>query len=159
MFVFDEPALALIAHLVTREQDLDVTEGVFLQRQMERMKCHLARYPEQVHVDKAIDWIARYAAQYRERWRTRTANQPDLPTRCTNCPMNSLGEENPCQIHDEWMQLLACYCREELSSTEYVKRALALLREHKLELKEQKQREAAGLQELNAYRNARNQPL
>lgn len=159
MFVFDDPVLALIARFVAREWDLNVTDEVFLQRQVERMKCHLARYSEQVHDDKAIEWLAHYATQYRDQWRNRATGEADESSCCKDCPMNTLGEASHCQIHVEWFQLLERYNREELSSPDYVKAALEMLRAHKQELKVRKQHEAAGLRELKAYRNARNQPL
>ncbi|MCW8905496.1 MULTISPECIES: hypothetical protein [Sedimenticola] len=159
MFVVDDPVLALIVRFVARARDLDVTDGEFLQRQVESMKCYLERYPEQEHGDKAIEWIAEYAAQYRDQWQKQVVTQQATQTRCMDCPMNTLGEDSYCQIHYQWLRLLKRYTRDEMSSSEYVKAALKMLREHKQELKVRKEHEAEGLRQLKAYRDARNQPL
>ncbi|PLX63441.1 hypothetical protein [Sedimenticola selenatireducens] len=159
MFVVDDPVLALIVRFVATERDLDVTDGEFLQRQVESMERYLERYPEQEHGEKAIEWIAEYAAQYRDRWQKQVVTQQAGETRCMDCPMNILGEESYCQIHYQWRQLLKRYARDEMSSSEYVKAALGMLQEHKQELKVRKEHEAEGLRQLKAYRDARNQPL
>ncbi len=157
MFVVDDPMLALIVRFVTRDRELDNSDEEFLRRQVNAMKQYLARYPEQEQDEKAIEWIAEYAAQYR--MQRQAVTQQAGQVRCMDCPMNTLGEESYCQIHFHWLELLGRYTRNELNSTEYVKAALRMLRENKQELTVRKQHEAAGRQQLNAYRNSRNKPL
>lgn len=159
MFVVDDPVLALIVRFVVRDSDLDVMDEDFLQRQVETMKRYLARYPVQEQGERAIEWIAEYAAEYRAHWQQQVVMQEAGQTRCRDCPMNTLGEDSYCQIHHQWLTLLRRYGRNEVSSTEYVELALRMLREHKEELKLRKQHEAEERQLLRAYRDARNRPL
>lgn len=159
MFLIDDPVLALIVRFVVREQDLDVTDEEFLKRQVACMKSYLERYPEQEQGDKAIEWIARHAEQYRDQWQKQVVTHKASRTRCMDCPMNTFGEDTYCQIHYQWMGLLKRYAQGDLSSGDYVKTTLGMLRMHKRELLLRKQHEAEERRQLRAYRDARNRPL
>ncbi len=159
MFTIDDPMLALIVRFVTDEKDVEGTDDAFLQRQVRTMQAYLSRFPEAAQESKALEWIAEYAAEYRQKWQQRVVSNRACGSRCRDCPMNLLGEEGHCQIHYRWLELLKRYTNDKITSEEYVRQGLSMLREHKRELKLCKQREREGIAQLRAFRNATNRPL
>lgn len=159
MFVVDDPMLALIVRFVASGPGVDVTENGFLQRQVETMSQYLTRYPEQEREQRALEWVARYAEEYRSHWQRRMVSQQAEQSRCLDCPMNTLEQESHCPVHYQWQALLQRYTRDELSSVDYVVEALQMLREHKQELKVRKQREAEDRRQLKAFHEATNRSL
>lgn len=156
MFVVDDPLLALIIRFVASNPEVDVTAKGFLHRQLETMKQYLARYPEDEQDQRAVEWVARYAEEYRSQWQRRVVSEQKERQRCIDCPMNTLAQETHCPIHHQWRELLKRYARDEIGSAEYVREALQMLREHKQELKVRKQHEAEERQQLKAFRDASN---
>lgn len=159
MFIVDDPLLALIVRFVATDRRLDGTDNGFLNRQVETMKQYLTRFPEVEQGDKAIEWVAEYAAQYRAQWQKKVISRRVGQMRCVDCPMNMNGTNSYCQIHFQWMELLQRYADNGMSSIEYVEQALEMLNQHKAELKVRKLQEAEELDQLKILRDSRNKPL
>jgi hypothetical protein len=82
-----------------------------------------------------MEWIQQHAENYRRDWQRRTLSRQSFYLRCEDCPMQSLGATEQCEIHEQWLYLLRLYTAGKLSSQSYIERALAALRDSKEQLR------------------------
>jgi hypothetical protein len=135
MFIADDPLLVLIVRFVIDGNQPDVANDAFLQQQMRTLKEFVARFPEAEQNDKAFEWIAQHAEQYRQRWQRRTIRRQTTLARCADCPLIKQDASEHCEIHEQWLYLLQRYIAGQLSGKKYVKQALKMLKRQKKQLK------------------------
>lgn len=135
MDIADDPMLALIVRFVGDITHLDESNTDFLVQQTTAVEKYVASFPSRERNARALEWIETYAKEYRQQWQRRTALQAAARTRCPDCPLTGGEPCLPCAIHDRWLQLVRRYAANGMSSSEYVKRSLQLLNEHKTELR------------------------
>jgi hypothetical protein len=131
MFAVDDPLLSLILRFVTDRDDTEEANRQFLQLQVQALRQHLLRFPEEEHGERAMEWVTRHAEQYRKDWQRRTLSRESFALRCEDCPMRPMGASAHCEIHEQWLFLLRQYMLGETRSRDYVEQSLALLRLHK----------------------------
>jgi len=135
MHIADDPMLALIVRFVGDISHLNLSDKEFLHVQITAVEQYVAGFPPREREMRALEWIEAYAREYRQRWQKRGIVDASTRTRCPDCPLTGGDPSVSCTIHDRWIKLLRRYAANGLSSSEYVKRALELLNEHKNELK------------------------
>ena len=135
MTIIDDPLLALILRFVTPEEAIEARDEAFIQAQIETLRRHLARYPEEQRGEQALRWIEGHAANYRRTWQRRTAAEGAERIRCGDCPLSDEGDNRTCEIHGAWLDLLNGFVAGAIDSRAYVERTLGLLREHKQRLR------------------------
>lgn len=134
-FAIDDPMLALIARFAGCCDKLDVSEETFLRQQLDEIRDYVGRYPQEENQDRALEWIARNAEQYRSDWTSDLVADRASSSRCPDCPLESQGDGGRCEIHGFWLEVLNLYITGETSSRQYVEDSLALLRGHKERLR------------------------
>lgn len=134
MFIVDDPLLALIVRFVPDSGQPDQANEDFIRTQVRALKEYVAQFPEEERGNRAMEWVQRHAKRYRRRWQTRTLARRTLYERCADCPLGQRGAEH-CEIHEQWLYLLKRYMDGDVASKKYVKEALALLQEHKDQLR------------------------
>lgn len=134
MFIVDDPLLALIVRFVPDSGQPDQANEDFIRTQVRALKDYVAQFPEEERGNRAMEWVQRHAKRYRRRWQTRTLARRTLYERCADCPLGQRGAEH-CEIHEQWLYLLKRYMDGDVASKKYVKEALALLQEHKDQLR------------------------
>jgi len=131
----DDPLLSLILRFVLSDDELAKPDEKFIQRQIRALKNYVAQFPEADQEKNALAWIEKHAENYRRNWEKKTVPAYVSHKQCPDCPMLDTGDASHCVIHQEWLQLLENYCQNEISTRSYIVNALALLQEHKNELK------------------------
>lgn len=126
--------LALIMRFVAKRDTFNVSDEVFLKQQLHAISRYVAGFPEEEKTKRAIEWIEKYAMQYRQNWQRKIAIQHLSKTRCPDCPLVKEQFNAQCVIHNQWVSLLEEYANEKITSHEYVEEALQLLQEHKEKL-------------------------
>lgn len=135
MYTINDPIFALILRFVGRNQKITFRDDEFTQKQLKAIQAHIDQFPageEELH---ALEWIEAHAREYRKRWEKEILGKEFLQQRCPDCPLVTVDDAGHCQIHEDWFKLLQQYAADEISSTEYVESALALLARHKKDLK------------------------
>ena len=136
MSVIDDPMLALIARFVVGDIDnVSISDEVFLQNQLAEIRSHIDNAPREQQQQLALVWIKEHAEQYRQEWQRKTFSKAVLDKRCPDCPLIHDSDVSFCVIHSEWVILLKKYVDDDISSEKYVEHALALLTQHKTNLK------------------------
>jgi len=134
-FAIDDPMLALIARFAGCCDRLDVSEETFLRQQLDEIRGYVGRFPQDEKQERALEWIARNAEQYRSDWTSNLVADQASSSRCPDCPLESRGDGGYCEVHDGWLDVLKLYIVGETSSRQYVEDSLALLRRHKERLR------------------------
>lgn len=134
-FSIDDPMLALIARFAGCCGDLDASEDAFLRRQCCQIREFVERYPTDQRQERALEWIARNAEEYRRKWQKDLVTDQATVNRCPDCPLERQDETVTCEIHDHWLELLNRYVADGTSSQAYVEDSLLLLRQHKERLR------------------------
>jgi len=136
MFRIDDPLLSLILRFVLSNDELKKPDEEFIQRQIRTLMDYVAQFPEEDQEKNAFVWIEQHAEKYRRNWERQTVSAYVSTAQWVDCPMIAKGDANNyCMIHQEWLQLLEAYRHNLTSTRSYVKNALALLQEHKDQLK------------------------
>ncbi len=131
MFVADDPLLACIVRFVQRAAGTDSDNADFLRLQIKALRRYLVQFPTEEQDEKAMDWVAQHAADYRRYWQRRTISEQTWALRCEDCPIAGRGTAEHCEIHEQWLYLLRRYMLGEIRSRDYVERALSLLQANK----------------------------
>ena len=84
---------------------------------------------------RAIEWIEKFAREYRKIWEKEIIDREFSEQRCPDCPLSESSILGHCQIHDRWLELLQQYANDEINSKKYVENTLKLLSQHKENLK------------------------
>ncbi|VAX10876.1 hypothetical protein MNBD_GAMMA26-795 [hydrothermal vent metagenome] len=135
MFIVDDQMLALIMRFVYEDNQLDVSDEEFLQRQLTAVQKHVAQYPPEEETKRAMEWVAEHAKKYRKDWQKNIATRDLSHERCPDCPLIANKTSSQCDIHNQWVDLLQCYVDGGVTSLAYVEDALSLLAEHKTRLR------------------------
>jgi len=136
MYTIDDPMFALILRFIGHNQKISFCNHGFLQKQLKAIQEHVDTFPPEEQELRAIEWIEKYARQYRKRWEEETITKEFVGRRCSDCPLHkSKLKVFKCQVHDKWMKLFQQYANDEISSKQYVEKNLKLLNQHKKLLK------------------------
>jgi hypothetical protein len=136
MCIIDDPMLALIVRFVVKDIDnLNISDETFLQHQITEIRRHIEKSPKIQQQQLALEWIKKYAEQYRQEWRRRTFSKAVLDKRCADCPLIHGSSSSFCIIHSKWVELLKEYIADEIGSDEYIEETLNLLEQNKANLK------------------------
>jgi hypothetical protein len=136
MYTIDDPMFALILRFIGHNKQVHFCDEGFLHKQVKAIQEHVKKFPPEERQLRAIEWIEKYARQYRKNWEEETIVKKFLGKRCSDCPIHkSKFKVFKCQVHDKWMQLFQQYATDEISSKQYVEKNLKLLRQHKEQLK------------------------
>ncbi len=135
MYTIDDPMLALILRFVGHSQEIDFCNHDFIQEQLKAIQKHIGGFPPEERELRAIEWIERYAREYRESRVKTILGEMFSCQRCPDCPLSEVDIPRHCRIHEEWLGLLQRYAADEINARVYVESALKLLAEHKESLK------------------------
>lgn len=135
MYIVDDPTLALITRFVGDSSHSEDSDTAFLRQQGATIEAYVERFPADEREARALQWIEANAMAYRRQSQKRAAIDVLANRRCPDCPLSGGDECTQCAIHDRWLTLLRSYAADEISSQDYVKKALALLTAHKEQLK------------------------
>lgn len=130
----NDSLLALIIRFIDSEKDINFCTNEFIQKQIENIQSYIAQFPAEEKNYRALVWIEQYAKTYRKQWENEIITRELRYQRCSDCPLMDISD-NPCQIHQEWLNLLQRYIQEEINSRQYVEQTLSLLEKHKQVLK------------------------
>lgn len=135
MSSIDDPMLALIMRFVGCNGEVRVSETEFLRLQAEAIRTYAGAFPKCERNERAVEWIAAHAEDYRERWSKCIQSIAAESSRCPDCPLVRRQGGAACEIHERWLAILDAYVHHRITSKDYVKTSLALLRKHKDRLK------------------------
>lgn len=132
----DDPLLALILRFVVAEADSDLPHEACMRLQVTLIQEHIAAFPPEDREAHAIEWVEQHARRFRKDCRGKliAAALAD-EAKCRDCPLLETAGGSPCIIHKRWAALIHAYVDKQLSSAEYVRNSLALLQNHKDQLK------------------------
>ena len=131
MFTANDPLLACIVRFVVCADESEADNEAFLALQIKALRRYLLQFPADEQDDRAMDWVAQHAANYRRYWQRQTISEQTWSLRCKDCPVAGRGSVEHCEIHEQWLYLLRRYMLGEIRSRDYVERALSLLQAHK----------------------------
>ena len=133
----DEPLLALILRFVVAESAADLPQEACMRLQLAMIREHVAGFPEPQREARALEWVEQHARRFRTECQGRLVKAAlDDDARCPDCPLAEATDRDHCAVHVRWMALVRDYLDQRLTSAEYVRRCLALLEEHRDQLKE-----------------------
>lgn len=135
MYTIDDPMFSLIARFVGHYQTVTLCDHDFIQDQLKAIQTHVEKFPAEEKNSRAIEWIERYACEYREKWEKEVLDKKFSSHRCSDCPLTDTGSNEHCQIHQQWLELLQNYSADKINAKTYVEKNLKLLVQHKHELK------------------------
>lgn len=135
MYTINDSMFALILRFVGRNQEITFCDQGFIQKQLEAIQAHIEKFPSGEQELRAIEWIEKYAREYRKTWEKEMIDREFSDQRCPDCPLSEAGNFKHCQIHDQWLELLEQYVAGGINSREYVENVLKLLVQHKENLK------------------------
>lgn len=136
MYTIDDPMFALILRFIGHNKKVSFCDKGFLHKQLKAIQEHVDAFPPEEQELRAIEWIEKYARQYRKSWEEETITKKFIGKRCSDCPLHkSKLKVFKCQIHEKWMKLFRQYATNEISSKQYVEKNLKLLSQHKEHLK------------------------
>lgn len=146
MYIVDDPTLALLVRFAGNDPSLNLSDAEFLFKQMAAIEEYADQYPADERQARALEWIEKYARDYRQRWQKRAAFVALTRSRCTDCPLVDDSSAEPCSVHKHWVELLRRYATDDLSDHDYIRDALNLLSAHRSRLKvgQSRQRLPAG---------------
>lgn len=132
----DDPLLALIVRFVVAEADSELPQEACMRLQVTLIRQHIAAFPPEDREAHAFKWVERHAHRFREDCKGKlVAAALADEGRCRDCPLLDTEGGRPCVIHERWCELVDEYFDRKLSSAEYVSNSLALLQDHKDQLK------------------------
>jgi len=135
MHTIDDPMFALILRFGGYNQQIAFCNHDFIREQLKIIQEHIEKFPPEEQEMRAIEWIEKYAREYRERWEKEIIDKEFSSQRCPDCPLAQINIGEQCQIHRQWMDLLKQYAADEIGSKKYIENALELLAQHKEDLK------------------------
>ena len=135
MYTIDDPMFSLITRFIGYNQKFTLCNHAFIEKQLKAIQAHVETFPIEEKDLRAIEWIEKYACEYRERWEKEVIGKNFSSQRCSDCPLSDSNNLEHCQIHDQWLELLQNYSSNKINSKNYVKNTLKLLVQHKHELK------------------------
>ena len=131
----DDSVFSLILRFAGFNQKLSFHADEFFAKQLEEIEAHISQYQPEEQGEHALRWIEQYASEYRKTWNKEIVAKEVSGHQCPDCPLQDDNTHEHCQIHDQWVELLQKYVANEISSQEYVEKALLLLTTHKEDLR------------------------
>jgi len=131
MYTINDSMLTLILRFTGRRQDIAFSNQEFIRKQVKAMRAYVEQYPPEERKKRSMEWIATRARQYRTTWEKESITREVSGHRCADCPLSDSGTDEPCQIHDQWVELLHHYMTREMNSREYIENSLKLLAQNK----------------------------
>ena len=135
MYTIDDPMFALILRFVGYNQEITFHDQGFIQKELKTIQEHIKKYPSEEQGSRAIEWIEKYAREYRKRWEEEIIDKELSSQICSDCPLSDINDSEHCQIHEQWMTLLQQYAADEIDSKKYIENTLKLITQHKEDLK------------------------
>jgi hypothetical protein len=135
MYTIDDPMFALILRFVGYNQEITFHDHGFIQKELKTIREHIKKYPSEEQGSRAIEWIEKYAREYRKRWEEEIIDKELSSQICSDCPLSVINDSEHCQIHEQWMTLLQQYAADEIDSKKYIENTLKLITQHKEDLK------------------------
>ncbi|NOQ41027.1 MAG: hypothetical protein GQ563_00800 [Desulfuromusa sp.] len=131
----DDSTFALILRFAGFNQEISFNTDEFFAKQLEEIEAHVNQYQPEEQGERILRWIEQYASEYRKIWNQDIVAKKVSDHQCPDCPLQDDNTHGHCQIHDQWVELLQKYVANEISSQEYVEKALSLLTTHKEDLR------------------------
>jgi len=135
MYTVNDSMLTLILRFAGRKQDIAFSNQDFIRKQVKAIRAYVEQYPPEERKKRSMEWITTRARQYRTTWEKESITREVSGHRCADCPLSDSGTDEPCQIHDQWVELLHQYITREIHSEEYIENSLKLLAQNKEHLK------------------------
>ncbi len=135
MCTIDDPMFALMLRFVGYNQEIPFCDHEFIQKQLKTIQEHIEKFPLEEQEIRAIEWVEKYAREYRKRWEKEILDKEFSRQRCPDCPLSEINISEHCQIHGQWMELLQQYVADEIDSKKYIENALKFLAQHKKDIK------------------------
>ena len=135
MYTIDDPMFALITRFIGCDQKVTLCNHDFLQKQLNTIQEHIEKFPREEKESRAIEWIEKYACEYRKRWEKEVIDKRFTSQKCPDCPLAKTNIHEHCQIHEQWLELLQRYSADNINSKVYVENTLQLLIQYKDNLK------------------------
>ncbi len=135
MYTINDSMLTLILRFAGHRQAIAFSDQEFIQKQLSAIQEHLEKYPPEEQESRAIEWIAKYADQYRKTWEKESITKEVNSHRCVDCPLSDPGVFGHCQIHEQWLALLQQYATNEINSKKYIESSLEMLTRNKEHLR------------------------
>jgi len=135
MYTIDDPMFALILRFVGYDQAITFYNHDFIQKELKTIQEHIKKYPPEEKQLRTIEWIEKYAREYRKRWEKEVIDKEISSQRCLDCPLSESNTSEHCQIHEQWMTLLQQYAADKINSKKYIENNLKLFAQHKKDLK------------------------
>ena len=135
MYTINNSIFSLILRFVGHSKKITFSNYDFMQEQLKAIQKHIDKFPPKEKELRAIEWIEKYAREYRKIWEKDIINKEFASQRCPDCPLTALNMLEHCKIHDQWLELLRQYVTDEINSKKYVKKTLNLLAQNKENLK------------------------
>jgi hypothetical protein len=135
MYTIDDPMFALILRFIGHNKKITLCDNNFIQEQLKSIQEHVEKFSPEEKGLRAIEWIEKYAYEYRKRWEKEVIDKELSDQTCPDCPLSSTNTLEHCQIHEQWQELLQQYAADEINSRKYIENTLQLLSRHKEDLK------------------------
>jgi predicted metal-dependent hydrolase len=135
MYTIDDPMFALLLRFAGYDEAISLQDNCFIKKQLKTIQEYIKKFPPNEKNMRAIEWIKKYAREYRERWEKEIIGKLVSNQRCDDCPLSGPDTNEYCHIHDEWVALINQYTAGEINSKEYIENTLKLLTQHKEDLK------------------------
>ncbi len=135
MYTIDDPMFSLILRFVGYNQEITFHDQGFIQNELTTIQEHIKKYPSEEQGSRAMEWIEKYAREYRKRWEEEILDKELSSQVCPDCPLSDINDSEHCQIHEHWLELLQQYAADEINAKIYVENTLKLLAQHKEDLK------------------------
>lgn len=135
MYTIDDPMFALILRFVGYNKKISFQDQAFIQNELRAIQEHIKKFPSEERGSRAMEWIEKYAHEYRKRWEEEIIDKELSNQVCPDCPLSDNNDSEHCQIHEQWMTLLHQYAADKIDSRKYIENTLNLITQHKEDLK------------------------
>lgn len=135
MYTINDSMFALMLRFVGHKKEIAFSDDVFIKKQIKEIESHINNFPPEEREARTLEWIEENAALYRKRWENDIIGREASCRRCPDCPLAKVNENEHCEIHNQWLELLEQYVSGKINSKKYVENGLKLLADHKEDLR------------------------
>lgn len=135
MYTINDSMFALMLRFVGHKKEIAFSDSDFIEKQIREINDYIDKFPVEERESRTLEWIEENAAQYRKRWENDIIGREASCKRCPDCPLSDTGENEHCEIHNQWLELLEQYISGKINSKKYVQDGLKLLAGHKEDLR------------------------
>ncbi len=135
MYIINDSMLSLLLRFIGKGHKVNFCNHKFIQKQIKDIQAHVDQFPVEEQELRAIEWIEKYAQEYRANWEKEMVANEFSKQRCEDCPLHEIDAAKHCGIHNNWLDLLHQYGDGKIDSNKYVENTLNLLTEYKEDLK------------------------